>query len=401
MKKILFLLSIVFFVFLCYGQKHDYIWMNGNIWPENYILDFNQYPPVTYKTNTNYPFSVCKLTFADSTGRLLFYTNGCSMKNDQHQDVQGGEKINQGEGHELWCPPNGSGYRMINSLICLPFANHRYRLFHIRTYPVSTPFEQWNCINQDILVSELDFSVPGGRVVYKDSALFHECFQHIAATRHANGQDWWLIANSNKTDTFYRFLVTPDAIQGPWKQLLPEYPKDDFTTGHSLFSFDGRYYANSFRFGFTFYEFDRCSGLLFNPRTVIDTTNAWSSMAFSSDNRYLYFSTLVGDTLFQYDVKAKDLMKSRLPGAIYDGYRDPVNRGKTGFGWLQSGPDGRIYVNSIWEYGHIMPYPNRKGLATGMLQRAMRDPLLIGIWPQNHPNYHLPLLHHLPRLLHH
>lgn len=230
-----------------------------------------------------------------------------------------------------------------------------------------------------------------GEVVEKNTLLLSGCFQSICANRHANGRDWWLLAGDNQADTFYRFLVTPDTILGPWLQAIENpFIDEGFFCGWNCFSPDGRYYAvNSCIFGVAVYDFDRCTGLLSNLR--FDPRPSWDytfGAAFSPDSRYLYVESNSGKALLQYDLSVTNFAGAKDTVAIWDGFFDVF--GSTIFGFSILGPDGKIYIGSgDNKYVHIVEYPNKKGADCTVVQRAIEFPTQGKFSGMYHPNYRL------------
>ena len=72
------------------AQKHDYNWVTGYEFnaPDpfgNMRIDFNYSPPKVVKENLKMNFTICRGTFSDSMGNLLFYTNGIRIFNKNQQ----------------------------------------------------------------------------------------------------------------------------------------------------------------------------------------------------------------------------------------------------------------------------------------------------------------------------
>ncbi|MBK6819930.1 MAG: hypothetical protein IPG85_10235 [Bacteroidetes bacterium] len=105
----------------------------------------------------------------------------------------------------------------------------------------------------------------------------------MMACRHANGYDWWLVKQGIDTNKVFTFLVTKDTIELKHIQIFAA-PKFGFydLRGQACFSSDGSKYAfatgGEKSNGAQLYiaDFDRCSGLLSNPKTYnvpIEITN--------------------------------------------------------------------------------------------------------------------------------
>ncbi len=397
MKKFV---AVLIFVALCYteifSQKHDYVWIHGQYSPQatppwyDFYFDFTTFPPIILIDSSIVDgFTNDNLSLADHEGKLIFYSDGCKIKNAQSLIVDNGDSLNTGATFDIYCSLVNYGYPLYQGLLALPMENNRYDLFHLRAdldfYP--------NCIVRDFLLTTIDMNANQGlgKVVEKNLPVLTGCFQVACANRHANGRDWWLLLGDNQQDTFYRFLVTPDSLEGPWIQAI-ENPSIDsfFFCGWSRFSPDGsRFAINSCRTGVAVYDFDRCTGLLSNlrfaPRTNWDYT---TGVAFSPNSQYLYVDSGFGHYLEQFDLNGPDLESSKITVAEWDGFSTEF--GNSIFAWSQHGPDGKIYLSAgDANYAHIIEYPDRAGTACKVVQRAIEFPTRGAMSGIYFPNYRL------------
>jgi hypothetical protein len=97
------------------------------------------------------------------------------------------------------------------------------------------------------------------------------------------------------------------------------------------------------------FDFDRCTGQLSNYLPLDKTTPPYLpedpfyyGCSFSPDGTKIYVSSYGSSDLYQYDLSAKDVKKSRKIIHRYDGEGGEV----IGFSQHQLGPDGKIYINS-------------------------------------------------------
>jgi hypothetical protein len=117
----------------------------------------------------------------------------------------------------------------------------------------------------------------------------------IAACRHANGRDWWIMKSSVYQDKFYQALLDPtgfefNAIYSP----VPHVHQPG--AGWNLFSSNGDKFVNviigSVRKAFI-YDFDRCTGELSNPiehdLSSYLNEDAVNACCLSPDGTKLYF----------------------------------------------------------------------------------------------------------------
>jgi len=350
-------------VWLCFAihtvsaQKYDYTWLGGDpALSPNFSLNFSQFPPEAKITNNSMGFDGTNLSMSDSSGNLLFFSNGCSIRNAKNQLIQGGEIINIGYLQEQHCHPEGNYVYMSRSMFSLPDSNSLYYVFHIR-------------LEDDLATKTLLFSIldmkqnnGAGKLIVRDSALITGYLQVASANRHANGRDWWILLANNEKGIFYRFLLTPTGLQGPWQQEISNpTAKNAFYYGWSQFSPDGRYYSiHHSVHGVSVYRFDRCtgtlSGLRYLPRHPSEPKPSWNfGMTISPDSRYLY--RVIGQSvrIVQYDLEALNLADSEI---IVGDTAAPVYR----IEYLNTGPDGRIYMFN-WGHSFIntINYPDRKG----------------------------------------
>jgi hypothetical protein len=212
-----------------------------------------------------------------------------------------------------------------------------------------------------IYLSTIDIDRNGGlgEVVEKNVRLSSDSVSGaMAAIKHANGRDWWLLVKSYSSigdSLFYEFLITPDTILGKnisiggisWTSL-----------GTLTFNKTGSKLAYvSFTGLIETFNFDRCSGLLFHSRVmhpnIINFNNSYySGAAFSPNSNVLYISDCKDTSnLFQFDLTAANVWNTiDTLASIY------FSRGAGGN--LRLAPDNKIYWSCEWDTAqHTFPYP--------------------------------------------
>ena len=407
MKQYLFLLfcCLVSNIVIC--QKNDFIWLSGayNIADDtatNFILDFNFSPPKIEKAESKIDMSYANICMSDSNGILQYYTNGCIVRAKNHIVMENGDYINEGIASTIYsnnCGPNGLGlYPVFQGIFALPFDNNIYGLFHTRM-EADPAGPNGVCLYGALLYSQIDMNANQGlgRVVFKDSILLEGCLQTSSANRHANGRDWWVLLPDNVNNRFYRFLSTPEGIQGPWTQEIenPTIVDTFFYLGWSEFSPNGeRFLINDIHSGTVIYDFDRCTGLLSNLRHLPGNLDSYGwAAAFSPDSRFIYVVKGNFTTIEQFDLEEPDILSSQITVAVWDTfyYFQPGGGPRqTFFSYFQHGPDGKLYD---WagdtKYMHIMNYPNRKGEKCKFQQRAIELPYYTFGANAYYPNYRL------------
>ena len=362
MKKVWLLVFISCInIITTYSQKQNNIWCFG----DSAGIDFNNLlNPVTFSSVLDTRGSC--VSIADTNGQLLFYANtraGLPGKttliwNKNNQLMQNGDSI-FGEG---W----------YNELLILPFPGN------INTYYM---FSLGVSSSRGLYYSVIDMTLNGGlgKIVQKNVQLqTYQAWDAMAAIKHANGRDWWLITkdydNSLGNKTFHVNLITPYGIQDSIQSIGGiEYGG----LGNMSFSKDGN------KFLFTSYnglievmDFDRCTGILSN-NIVIDnnggTPRYWGS-AFSSNGNVLYVSR--SDTtsyLYQYDLTASNISASRLTLATIS---QPLVAG----GALRLAPDDKIYWTCAWTNQIVFNYPYQDTMyhIENMNLSVINDPDVVG-----------------------
>jgi len=327
---------------------------------------------------------------SDSLGNLLFYTDGCRVVGADHQLLENGDGLNPGEAHDIQCGENGFGYTAgVQSCLILPHPSDKnlYYLFHKHIkYEYKPVFK----VVTDVLnYSLIDISTgPGsGSVIDKNVVLIEESLTYgqLAATKHANGLDWWLISGGYDNNLYYRLLLSQAGIELLAPQVLGQTAKDG---GQANFSPNGTKYVryNALE-GVYLFDFNRVTGELINFRLLEVPNNSISDgISFSPNSRFLYVCTR--DTVFQFDLESSDVESSRQVVAVYDGYQSFFN---TTFFNAQLAPDCKIYINTFAAVDvlHVIHNPDEPGLACNLEQHAIQLPFWHLRTLPHFPNYRL------------
>lgn len=393
-----FAVAFIFFIpiFLHAQVKFDYNWILGRPTPPNdttgryggSLVDFNFAPPQYGKIDIPVDMEA-NASISDSSGNLLFYTDGCAIINRNHEVMANGKGINEGGlAYQQGCVENVHGYPTHQGVIIIPFANHPnlYILLHLRkSDPISRRYIQ------DVLYSEVDMTGDDGlgSVMTKNNLIAHDTFcDMLTAVRHGNGRDWWIVVPQYNTAQYFIFLLSPQGVSTPTIQKIG-YPIDHYSWGlQAVFSPDGSKYANQTPHGgLQIFDFDRCTGTLSNPLRITfpgDTVDA-CGVGISSTSRFLYASTVF--KLYQFDLQAPDIAASRQLVGVYDGFENYL---PTTFYQMKLAPDNKIYMTcaSGTKNWHIIHYPDKKGLDCE-LEQHFELPRVHSFSPPNFPYFRL------------
>ncbi len=370
---------------LGYGvSNNDTLYLNGGI-----NINFNQNKLNIDTFNLNTDWSIIT-TMSDKEGKLIFYSNGCSIRNKLGQVMENGDTLNPGAVYNQYCH-NEFGvnfYPQSQLILSLPSPGKEdvYEVFHIgiddETLYASTFYQ-----------TTIDMSKNNGlgMVGKKNVKIFtvpklNEC---LSACRHGNGRDWWLVIPSFNTDTFYRVLVTPNGTKGAFVQKVGYDKSKSGYGGQSCFSPNGQWYVQSTRtVGIQLFNFDPCTGLLSNAKRFYfaPDTAGCSGVAFSPNSRYLYVTSCV--QLYQYDLWVSDIEASRI--TIDDVVKNP-KADLLSIYQAKLAPDNKIYFSALptWPTLHVINNPDEGGKACNFEQQGIKLPRFNDWYLPNIPYFRL------------
>ena len=295
-------------------------------------------------------------SISDRNGELLFYTNGQTVWNRNHEIMENGEGL-------------AAEIENIQSTIIVPVPgnDNRYYIFCTKTNPSSSPL-----LNYGLYYGQVEFSPqkPLGEVTTRISRISNANTGRITAIHHIESESIKVItfgridANTDSPlDTFYVFNVDSNGLDR-FPIATITIPEDDAKIrsdkGAMKISPDGKKIAladagsdNIYVFDFDIntsqitYDLGIKAGLLFDPLYS-------HSVEFSQDSRILYFTgNNFGNTSFLYKY------------LIYD--TNPLNEkiridasSSLSYGDLQLASNGKIYIaiyeNTPWDLTNFGTY---------------------------------------------
>ncbi len=379
------------------AQKHDYNWLSGVSayiadYPEysTTLIDFNQNPYKPKQVIQDMGFLAGAVSImSDSSGQLLFYTNGCYIANAAGDTIEGGGLLNYASGEDFLdaCLDN-DGYTIRMGVISVPTdaANGQYALIHKDlqanwSNPSNAVFG-WN-----LYLTRLDMQANGGKgKVVSSEIILSDTISNsdLTACKHANGKDWWFMVMGDRSNKYYKFLLKKDTLLGPFVQEIGDTLWGDYDICQATFSPDGKQYArvNPCN-GVMLYDFDRETGELSNYRNLsygcAGTFDPLKmvGVCFSPNSRYLYVSGWL--FMYQVDTQSPVLSDATTQIGVYDEVRDTFISGvlvPQPFYLMANAPDCKIYVtapNQGWSY-HVIHEPDLPYPACNFQQRAVRLP---------------------------
>ena len=313
-------------------------------------IDFNTEPPSTLTDGMLSTDEGCS-SISDANGNLLFYSNGETIYNQNHQIMENGTGL---DGH----------FSTTQSALIVPqpLSPNLYFIFTVGAE--AGFFGNDTGLSYSIIDMELDNG--NGAVIEKNIQLLSYTTEKQTAVRHANGRDIWIVTHLFESNAFYSFLLTCDGVQPD--PIISYVGKSHIepnlgcceatsTLGCMKSSPDNKKIAvvwseltgldtqvGSVRgdWHLEVFDFDNSAGKLSNPISMSygnnSNLNKSYGICFSPDNSKLYQTVYQGvpsNKIFQYDLTVDDIPASQT--IITEEYIKA-------FGTMEIGPDGKIYI---------------------------------------------------------
>lgn len=317
-------------------------------------MDFRATAPVALTNGQLNTYEGCS-SRADSLGNLLFYTDGDTVWNRQHQVMAGGIGL--------------VGNRSTTQCLVVPWPGRPQH------YYIFTPSER--ALNTGLQYSVVDMAQQGGlgAVTQRNVSLWPSSTERVTAVPHTNHRDQWIIAHEQNTNRFTVFLLTPTGLVP-----TPVFSSDAFV--HTGVRAIGQLKAspNGQRLALAvdatnrataqqepsveLLNFDASTGLITNPLVFNAVRLGSYGVEFSPDGTKLYITDPLAGLLHQYDMTVANIQASRVQ----------IGASSSSKNALQLGLDGRIYVAHIDNvYGPalgVIQEPNRAGVACGYVDNG-------------------------------
>ena len=353
---VLFVLSLLVST-KTFSQRESANWYFGNLAG----LTFNSGNPVPLNDGQLVTKEGCA-TISDTNGNLLFYTDGTTVWDRQHNIMPNGINL---LGH--------SSSTMSALIIPKPGNSQSYFIFTIdKPSYFLTEDQPIDGVNY----SEVNMSLNNGFgdvvVTNKNKHLItydasdpvqneYKSSEKITAVTHSDGSTIWVITQF--INKFYAFRVDFDGVNETpiistvQQTVLPRFDEEGSNItaiGYLKVSPDGKKIAiahSSISLGspasgtkksgkVLLYDFNNSTGIVSNERTIINDTYPYG-VEFSPNSKVLYLTASTFDTsdvfinsnLFQYNLESSDIV----------GSRQSISNSDNVAGALQLAIDGKIY----------------------------------------------------------
>jgi gliding motility-associated-like protein len=319
-----------------FAQREANIWYFG----QNAGLDFNSGVPVALTNGQLVTDEGCA-TLSNSSGQLLFYTDGTTVYNRNHTVMVNGTGL---LGH--------SSSMQSATIVPKPGSSNLYYIFTTDAETLPNGFRY----------SVVDMNLDGGNgavTTVKNILVYTPTTESLGITKHANGIDFWVVTHEWNNNNFNAHLLTAlglSSLPVITSIGLPITGGSGFEAAGSIkLSPSGSKLAITSVSDFAqLYDFDANTGVLSNVITLTTEAGELSGIEFSPDESLLYISNSFGK-IHQFNLNAADIPNSII--TIYNGGWIPP------IGQIQIGPDNKIYVavNNRTKLG-VINNPNILGL---------------------------------------
>ncbi|WP_452220427.1 T9SS type B sorting domain-containing protein [Lacinutrix salivirga] len=357
-SKYLFLVFIAFCFQYSFGQNEAAIWYFGN----NVGLDFTSGNPEVLTDGQLSTFEGCS-TIATPDGDLLFYTDGITIWDKNHQIM-----------------PNGNGLlgdpSSTQSALIVPKPNdiNRYYVFTVDN----------EAGQSGLRFSEVDMTLNNGDgavTATKNVLLSTPTTEKISAVQHANGTDFWVVSHSWQSQNFIAYLVSPTGVT-----TTPVISSVGFFHGNGVVAQTIGYlkispdasklalaiYGNGSKV--EIFDFDNSTGVVSNPIRLENPVFANSGggaygIEFSPDSSILYVSELLyninSSSVYQFDLS--DFNLTSIVASQHTLYQ-----GSDFIGAIQLAVDGKIYLaNESTTFLDVINSPNVLGPDANYLNKGL------------------------------
>ncbi len=293
----------------------------ANIWyfGQNAGLDFNSGSPVAL-TNGQLNTDEGCATLSTPEGQLLFYTDGITVYNRNHNIMPNGFGL---MGH----PSSAQSATIVQK----PGSTNLYYVFTTDNEHDPNGFRY--------SIIDLDQDGGFGAVTSEKNILVYTpTIENLGVTKHANGTDIWIVTHGWDSTNFNTYLLTDVGLSAtPVVSSigLPVTGNGFTAAGTIKLSPSGSKLAITSVSDFLqLFDFNISTGVLTNEQTLLIETGELYGVAFSPDENLLYVSNSIGK-LYQFDLQATDISNSKITLR---------NNSNPTSGALQLGPDGKIYI---------------------------------------------------------
>ncbi|SHI71117.1 T9SS type B sorting domain-containing protein [Flavobacterium terrae] len=320
-------MKFIFFLFftsaLAFSQQEASIWYFGR----NAGVKFNNNGSITALLDGQLNTSEGCASLADSNGNLLFYTDGSTIWNKNHQIMSNGSGL-MGN----WSTTQSA------TIVQKPGSVNLFYIFTLDSYAGVNGF-RYSIIdmNQD--------GALGAVTNDKNILIYTPSNEKISVVKHANGTDFWIVTHGWNNNSFYSYLLTSSGLNTT--PIISNVGSStggvtDNAWGYMKISPNGSKLAiSNTLMNLELFDFNINTGQLSNPQTIFGQYTY--GVEFSPNSEILY-ATIPYDnvnSILQFDLNSPNISSS-----VQVVSNTPFGVIPSG---IQMGPNNKIYISQYGE----------------------------------------------------
>lgn len=306
-----------------FSQNETNIWYFG----QNAGLDFNSGSPVALLDGQLSTSEGCA-TIADSSGSLLFYTDGITVWNKNHAIMSNGTGL-----------MGNPSTTQAATIVPLPGSSSLYYIFTLDAYGWENGFRY--------SIVDMTLDSGNGAIIDKNILIYTPSCEKLAIVKHANNIDFWIVTHGWGNASFYSYLLTSSGLSSSSVEsnigINVITTNSDNSIGYMKISPNGSKLAlcHYFSSSIQVFDFNQNTGYLSNEVTIYngETESRLYGLEFSSNSNVLYFTKeFITTTVYQCNLNSVN-----IPSTVNAVYNDSSPFAMA----LQLGPDNKIYIGQL------------------------------------------------------
>ena len=287
-------------------------------------------------------------TMSDASGQLLFYTDGRTIWNRNHDVMPGATGL-------------GGSNTSTQSALIVPYQNSTARFY------VFSVADETGQTGVQYAIVNMTLNGGLGGLETKNKLVVAPATQKITVINHCNNLNHWIITHEKGNNVFRVNLLNDNGLI-PAAASYRVGSTHQQGSGYMKPSHDGRKLAVAVSGAGGFlevFDFDNKTGAITNPTKLAgpETDGAYG-VEFSPDNNLIYLSTLATKKIHQIKVDGLTISATLTAQA--------QRSTSAGIGGLQLGPDGKIYGTQPGEdYLLAINQPDQPGTGCGLVSQGV------------------------------
>ncbi|MCF6365705.1 MAG: gliding motility-associated C-terminal domain-containing protein [Bacteroidales bacterium] len=349
LKIYIIISSLLVLNFISFSQHESDYWYFGNYAG----LDFSSGKPEPLINGQLKNYEGCAVA-SDSAGNLLFYTNGMTVWNKEHQIMENGEGLT-------------GDTSSTQSAIIIPQPGND-NLYYIFTFDdfLNNKNSKYNTDGLKYSIADMTENSGLGKITAKNILLLDSVLEKNTAIYHQNGKDIWLIAHEWNNDKFYAWLISENGVSNtPVISSIGLFYNHELNSiGYMKISPNSQKIVVAVLLAkqYQVFDFNNLTGIISNVFTIPSVYSAYGC-EFSPDASKLYMTG--NRKLFQAD------MNAGTPADIINSVTE-IAELNSDIGALQLAKNGKLYITSdTSNYLSVINYPDSFPAVCGFEQDAV------------------------------